>query len=256
MTAGFRPPCFAQASLPEPIQYPPPPMEGLIHWYDARRSVWSDNGVTPAVNGNPVYRWDSQVGTGWNATQTTLAKRPLYVQNWLNGQPALSFNGAIQYLSGSKNLIGHGGTRLVVTQPISQDTGQFFWGAQNLGGTGSTLSLVAADAQGYADRKLGWYESTTGWARMLVRTTSPQSIQWDFKTNLTCDIWRNGVLGGNKVYVDGELKGLFAIGNRHTGDTYPFRGYIAQLLRWDHVLDASERASLNAWVTKLYGVLA
>lgn len=75
-----------------PLYLPPPTaISGCQLWLDAEYS-----NVDLDVNGN-VAGWRSLVG-GILATQATLANRPAYVTNVMNGKPALRFDGSADSL--------------------------------------------------------------------------------------------------------------------------------------------------------------
>jgi uncharacterized repeat protein (TIGR01451 family) len=65
----------------------------LQTWFKADAQVFSDNGVTPAVNSATVYRWDDQSTNANMATQVTAGSRPVYVTGALNFNPVVQFSG-------------------------------------------------------------------------------------------------------------------------------------------------------------------
>lgn len=84
--------------------------------FDAAESVFSDAGVTPAVDGGTVYRW----GT---FDQTSATQRPTYRVNGIGGKPAIEFDGVDNQLTstlGSGEWVGlhngTGGTLLAVVE--------------------------------------------------------------------------------------------------------------------------------------------
>lgn len=67
----------------------PIPSDYSAHW-KAGEGLYSDNGVTPIVNGATVYRWNSVNGSH-PLLQTTAAARGTYAANVLNGLPSVDF---------------------------------------------------------------------------------------------------------------------------------------------------------------------
>jgi len=61
-----------------------PNIQGLQLWLDAAYGVYSDAGVTPAGNGDPVWQWNDRSGNGRNAIQATSVKQPVF-QNGVSG---------------------------------------------------------------------------------------------------------------------------------------------------------------------------
>lgn len=63
-----------------------PPLNGLSLWIKANSSVARDSN-------NFVDRWADQSGNGFNAVQSAQANKPVFVQNAINGMPAIQFDG-------------------------------------------------------------------------------------------------------------------------------------------------------------------
>jgi hypothetical protein len=66
----------------------------LKAWYKADAGVYSDAGVTPAVNNIPVYQWNDQSGNGYHLQQATIGRQPTYLTGILNSLPVLDMNNA------------------------------------------------------------------------------------------------------------------------------------------------------------------
>jgi Concanavalin A-like lectin/glucanases superfamily/PEP-CTERM motif len=69
-----------------------PVISGLTNWLEA------NVGVTVDTSGH-VSAWADQSGMGHDATQPSASSQPLLINNALNGQPAVSFDGAGQFLN-------------------------------------------------------------------------------------------------------------------------------------------------------------
>lgn len=65
----------------------------LTGWWRADAGVYSDAGSTPAVDTGTVYQWNDQSGNGFHMSQPTSTNRPTYRTNFVNGQPAIRFDG-------------------------------------------------------------------------------------------------------------------------------------------------------------------
>jgi uncharacterized repeat protein (TIGR01451 family) len=68
---------------------------GSTVWYRANADVYSDAGVTPAINAGLVSQWnDNGTSATYHAGQTGAATlKPTYVTNGINFNPALNFDG-------------------------------------------------------------------------------------------------------------------------------------------------------------------
>lgn len=65
-------------------------------WLRASAGVYSDAGVTPVVDGDPVYQWSDQSGNGNDLSQPTLSSRPA----WTAGSPGYpTFDGVDDFLT-------------------------------------------------------------------------------------------------------------------------------------------------------------
>lgn len=71
-----------------------PVTDNLVLWLDASQ-LNLDNDLD---NEDPVATWEDQSGEGNDATQLTPANQPTYIEDGLNGKPAISFNGINQWL--------------------------------------------------------------------------------------------------------------------------------------------------------------
>jgi len=56
-------------------------------------------GTSTTTNGAAVSSWNDQSGWGYHVTQATTANQPLYTASSVNGQPAITFDGANDYFS-------------------------------------------------------------------------------------------------------------------------------------------------------------
>ncbi len=65
-----------------------------VLWLDANHMVFSDAGVTPATNNANVRQWNDKSGNGKNAVQATVGNRPNYIENAINGYPAIRYTKA------------------------------------------------------------------------------------------------------------------------------------------------------------------
>lgn len=67
-------------------------------WLAADEEVYSDAGTTAAVAEDPVQQWNDLSGNDRHASQATLAARPLFKTNVLNGKPVLRFDGVDDWM--------------------------------------------------------------------------------------------------------------------------------------------------------------
>lgn len=80
--------CLAVVAYAQP--YPGGISADLEAWYDASALSLSNN--------DPVASWTDMSGNGYNSTQANAANRPIFVENVINGQPVVRFDGSDDYL--------------------------------------------------------------------------------------------------------------------------------------------------------------
>lgn len=80
--------CLAVVAYAQP--YPGGISADLEAWYDASALSLSNN--------DPVASWTDMSGNGYNSTQANAANRPIFVENVINGQPVVRFDGSNDYL--------------------------------------------------------------------------------------------------------------------------------------------------------------
>lgn len=71
----------------------------LRWWLKADAGTFTDNGTTAAADGQNVQQWNDQSTVANHARQTTLANKPVYRTNIINGNPVLRFS-SDQFLDG------------------------------------------------------------------------------------------------------------------------------------------------------------
>lgn len=69
------------------------PTSGMTGWWSADYGVYSDAGVTPAVDTAGVYQWNDRVGGVNNWLQSGASLRPTYRTNIVNSKPVLRYGG-------------------------------------------------------------------------------------------------------------------------------------------------------------------
>lgn len=69
----------------------PSGIQGLRVWLDAEA-------ITGLNNNDPIQTWNDESGNNYNAVQNTLANRPLYIEDGINGRPVVRFDGVNDWL--------------------------------------------------------------------------------------------------------------------------------------------------------------
>lgn len=69
----------------------PTQVSGLLVLFNANTGIYKDAGSTVAADGDTVQQWNDGSGNGYNATENTAARRPVYRANAINGFGAVDF---------------------------------------------------------------------------------------------------------------------------------------------------------------------
>ena len=64
-----------------------------VLWLKADAGAFTDAGITPANEGQPVQQWNDQSANAFHCAQPDLTKRPVWQANAIYGKPALFFDG-------------------------------------------------------------------------------------------------------------------------------------------------------------------
>ncbi|MEP2510592.1 MAG: LamG domain-containing protein, partial [Reichenbachiella sp.] len=89
---------------PHTVPAPGGVSNNIAYWLKADAEVYTDAGTTPVTNGSPFQQWNDQTSAGLNATQLTGANQPIWTDNALNYNPAISFDGVNDYVGVSFNM--------------------------------------------------------------------------------------------------------------------------------------------------------
>jgi hypothetical protein len=80
-----------KGGMPPPPEAPTAPLSPFVALFS--ENSYSDAGSTAAEENDPVQQLNDNSGNDNHLTQATLAKRPLYIPNQINGRPIVRFDG-------------------------------------------------------------------------------------------------------------------------------------------------------------------
>lgn len=172
----------------------PPLPTGATALFDAAAGVTIATGVSA---------WVDQSGNGNNWSQATGAKQPTVTLNAITTNPAVTFDGAAQFLSGSWVTPAGAKTFWCVRKLVTAPVGAQFFTLYRIGATGALYSqaLYIGSGQGYALHTVIADEAaqTTGFGDNTALDTS-----WHAST----DMFTGGsqVIGSYIVQLDGTTQ--------------------------------------------------
>lgn len=228
----------------------------------ANLKLWLNAGKGISQSDSKVSAWTDQVGGILSATQGTLTKQPVFVENAVNGYPAVLFDGIDDFMN-------------------------FQFPINNL--TNATIFIVAFDTTGTSKENLWgdaaplyWKENGGGWGSSFLGVTNNR-VSWRFGVGETvgADNWNanqadianvNGfrvaasVMDGahDTIYVDGigvagKMKTNDSIRNcadaafigKGNGDK-AFKGLVAEIIIYAATLNDNDRKAVEAYLMKKY----
>jgi hypothetical protein len=239
------------------VAIPPSGVAGLTFWVKSDTQTYQDSGGTvPATaNGNPIQRWDSQAGGGWQLNQATPGSRPTMQLAQVNGLPGVRYEGTDDF--GSSGVFSNFVTASLyviytVYRVAAVDTG-----------AGATYNndAVWSDAGGY----LGQHLKSDGKIYAYNYAAGDHSVALPF----TMGAWmatRQRHVGGN-LYLKRTGGGaevsttsgsttteanVFQVGRG--GSAFWFAGDVAELFIYNVNVAAADLDGLDQYVAARYGL--
>ena len=237
---------YQQSLSPWPA---PTVASGLRAWYRA------DRGVTKDTN-DKVSGWADVSGHGLHVTQNAeSSRRPDFLANSMNSQPAITFGGAELLVASGLPDLQDGADDVTVIAVVKPQAEQgyaasiFYWGTDgnlNYGLTGE-----------WAQNQFGlkWAADDGGFVRGAALNASAAQVQIlsAIKSGTAATSWVNGSVHG-VTSVPAQMMGgasALAVGNA-TAPYYGFRGEIAEILVYNRALNSAERQSIEAALAAKY----
>ncbi len=206
--------------------------------------VWlkSDEGT---VGGATITGWSDQSGNSNDADNAT--GNPEYLENIINYNPAIDFDGVSDYLSTTAtSIIGNDGdyTKYAVIVPHDISTNQ---------------SIVGSDGSGNHRLRLtngGWVTPQHASIQMnnmsgfVVDQAHLAGFRYDGAANVTCIDGRSTTTGGAATFTDA---GAVEIGGYGSGSDL-LDGYVAEVIVYNAKKDDNEAAQIESYLAMKYGI--
>lgn len=227
--------------------FTPASIAGLKLWLDASQ-------ITGLNDGDAVATWSDASGNGYNATQSTASKRPLYKTSILNGKPVVRFDGVDDFLengtftafnnasAASLFIVKRHTSSVGIIWPMVFATYLFY--QFNLNGQKYWRTSLTEDANATLDWTTWTYEaqlfdgSQSGNAnRLKIRSNgSPVSVSYTGTIAATLG-------SGTGFYV-----------STADGTQYPWNGDIAEIIAYSTAPSAGQLAQLEQYLAAKYGL--
>lgn len=241
------------------------PLTPPVLWLKADAEVFTDAGITAAMNGQTVQQWNDQSCNGYNVTQTTVSNRPTWEQYAFNGKPALFFDGNAgnYYLNNlTQNLVSPGAARTVFVvakkRCLMDDGGALFTFRRT--SFMATLEWVkyAGNTYIYSDGVAGSGVNNATVEETLdeVVANNPTVMTYYVPAaNANIEFFLNGnqqpvSQAGNVANETGTTG--FTVGDREDITSQSWDGWIAEIIVYDRALTTAERQSVENYLQTKY----
>jgi hypothetical protein len=242
----------AQKAVPQRIS-------GLVFWLDAdkRSSLYQDSNCTTPVtaNSDPVGGWkDRTPGSTIACTNATAGRYPLYKTGIQNGKPGILFDGSNDRL-GFSSLPELDGQATVITVFKTIDNNALAFPVWLAKGVGNIYRLYfSVDTNGNyvnacvfdtGERQASQPGDPTG-ANIFGMTNIEGSVISGYKNGVKTDgVVTTGTWGGG---------GTAYLGIYGDGASFPYSGYIHEILVYNRVLTTAELNTLWDYLGKKWGI--
>ncbi len=235
-------------------------ISNLILWYET--SMESSFDASEQENNSPVSTWydsNSQLLAKNNATQATLANKPLFIKNVFNGGiPAIRFDG-------SSDLMSFDGTEIA-----KNNYSVFIVEQRRASGAGTALPLIGGTTATQHNNfhiiydnnttfRVGHFSYDNNYIITSYSVPIPRIHTATFSTTAGQKYWLNGGLNvdasqsGNTTALVSNAGA--AIGRLFNGtSTLYYNGDIAEIIIFTKALKTEERQSIEAYLSKKYNI--
>lgn len=235
-----------------------------VLWLKADAAVYADAGVTLATNGQTVQQWNDQSGNGYNASQSDNTKRPTWQQYAFNGKPALWFDGTTgnYFLNNlNQNLVTAGAARtvfVVAKKRCLQDNGGGLFTFRRGSGAIGAMQWVNSAGQSYiySDGINGANNAAASTSLDTIVSSNPSVFTYSVPSqNAKIDFYLDGVQqtvsqAGN--FADETGSSGFTVGDREDLSSFPWTGWIAEVIVYAKALTTFERQSVENYLQFKY----
>ena len=223
-------------------------MDGLVLWLDA-------NQIKGLLDNDDIQIWEDASALGNDAIQPTIAARPKYKKNILNGLPVVRFDG--------NNYLNLGQPESLDFAPTVDEFSFFIVSYPNNGsiltkGSIQTLQqqyriIVASNV---LSLRIGTNEASVGSTNIVnkwsVKSIITSTSRVDAFINKNSDIV-NGVIGDLKNNVDVLIGARRLDGTSNTGTGYFLTGDIAEIIIYNRSITA-EREDIENYLLQKYNL--
>jgi hypothetical protein len=236
----------------------------LRWWLKANAGTFTDNGITPAADGQNVQQWSDQSAIANHTRQTTAGHKPVFRTNIINGNPVLRFS-SDQFLDGLA-APGIGPTESFYMFLVFKQNSYVAGGTGDGNGTFivdrttatnnlTSFKIVNTDKFFYQKRN-DTGGSLTGPVSITAAPTNTFSLVDYFRNvGVNYGIHINGRLdvtsGGDSENITGPT---IRLGRHATTTNGGLNGDLAEAIIYDANLTATDRNRIESYLALKYGI--
>lgn len=235
----------------------PNQITGLQGWWKADAGVYSDAGVTLAVDGNTVQQWNDSSGNSRNLSQATAGSRPTYKTSIVNGLPVVRFGGATDddRMTGAamSNFFASQGKTIFVVYKRTANVGGALVGDEGensvlvqYGSSGTTANNFHKDSGGFD----GPQTTAANAGSFNIMTYMHDTSNFYTGVNDT----RTASLTSTASGASNSLAGALNIGDRSTTSHNFLDGDIAEITFYNVALSEASRQQIETYLATKYAV--
>jgi len=241
--------------------FTPKAISNLKLWFDASSIKQSDN--------TSVESWDDLSGNNVKAEQTTLANKPTFKTNQINGKPALSFDGGdyLSLTSGLGSINNASGATVFCVVKFATGAIQVAFNIATTGTTTNNRLQVRMNGTNLFQNTTRRSDATGN-----LTTVSTGTINSSFKIlSIVSDYVGNGINGTSTQYINNTADGTgnFSTSGNMTNSDSPFifigadndspattylNGLIAEIILYNKALNTNERNSIYNYLKTKYAL--
>ena len=223
-----------------------PVTTGQVLWLDANDCTT----VTLEDDSNKVTSWADKGINGYVITQSNSDRRPLYINNSVNGNSVIKFDGIDDYLLNTSFFNFDDITVIAVgTYDVGDNSQCMLNISQNASGNGALMqyrtdSTIFSSYDGTTDESS--FEETLPTMRIFTGVSDGESDYYYVNGNMHDKTDSANITSTtNRLYLgsNAALSGYFLKGN------------IAEIIVYDRVLSNSERESVEGYLAEKYGII-
>lgn len=231
----------------------------LILWLDANKNTYTDDGVTATTNGSNLQRWDDLSGYTNHATQTIVARQPIWNTNVQNGLPSVYFNSAdtnyLEYLGITLDPSTTDYSFFVALNSQYNAYSQIILQQMDGTGTGRSHLIVPATTNNPVTAYIGGVDETSG---LNFTKSSFELENTIFNSNgasSTLSFFQNASFGGSRGgFTPESSDGYWITGINKTLSSFAFKGYISELILFNTMVNEAQRIIIFNYLSAKYNV--